>query len=684
MKIHIKKIHRFSGKNRGKRRLGIRVQLVASFIVPVFCVIMVGMLSYQKAETGMAEKYTESTIQALNMVVGYIDYGCELVEAEAFKYAYDSQLTSYYLGLLERDGAAKASVYNTGKNAIRTSAVVNPMIKGIYVVTGPGIDMLISGSEPVQTGFIEEWKEQEQVNSGWYDKHSFMDGKLGMNENEYVLSYNCMSDGNKACVVVDIKPEEIKAILEKMELGSDCVTAFITPNGKEVLTDTELEVKFAEQEFYQRAITAEETSGFETVKIDDMDYLFLYSKSDKTASTVCVLVPEKQVLSQAYSIRNLTMLLVLIASALALILGGWISRRIQRNMNRIVKEVGKAAAGNLTAAIQVKGNDEFAVLAEAVNGMIGSTKLLLDKMKGTSIQLENSTKQVSETSEEIGQHSVSIKEALEEISKGMEIQSISAEECLEKTNLLSEDIKQVCDEVERVESGMDKTGSMIERSIDTIELLNEKSEKANEKTVEVEKSIQVLKEHTGKIADFVSMIDDISGQTNLLSLNASIEAARAGSAGRGFSVVAEEIRDLAEKSARSAAEIGRSVKVINLHMEESVKSAKSAGAIVREQHDCVLEMLKIFTDMKEGIEEIFGSLGAIVKRVGNADRNRMETLNSISSISSVIEETTASVETVADISERLMAYIRKLDDMEAALDENMGELKGEVEKYIVD
>lgn len=675
---------RWNMKLSWKKRLGIRTQLVSSFIVPVICVVLVGTISYQKAESGLKEKYTESTIQALNMVVGYIDYGCELIEAEAFKYAYDTQLSSYYLGLLKRDAAKKASVYNTGKDAIRNSTLVNSMIQGIYVVTGNGIDMITSGTEPVQSGFIDEWKEAEDLKSGWYDGHSLLDEKIGLTPDSYVLNYNCLSDGGKACVVIDVKTDEIKAILDKMELGEECVTAFITSNGKEVFTDTNIEIQFSEQKFYQEALASEEMCGTEFIRYNQENYLFLYSKSDKTESMVCVLVPENEVMGQAYSIRTLTIVLVMLASALALLLGGWISGHIQKNMKTMVKAVEKVAQGNLTVKVTVKGNDEFSVLAEAMNQMITSTKNLLDKMKDASAQLDRSNKEVNETSEEIGHHSRSIMDALEEISKGMEIQSVSAEECQEISNCLSEDIQMISEEVGRVELQMDKTGSMIEQSMHAIEMLNAKSESANEKTQEVENSILVLKEHTGKIENFVNMINDIAGQTNLLSLNASIEAARAGESGRGFSVVAQEIRALAEKSVTSAQEIGRSVEVINHHMEESVKSVQGAGMIAHEQRECVLDMLKIFTEMKSDIEHMFSALNSIVKRVENADGNRLETLNSITSISSVIQETTASVETVANVAENLMVYVKQLDNMAVALDENMGELSREVEKFIVE
>ena len=86
----------------------------------------------------MEEKYTESTVQTLNTIVEYIDYGCKLIESEAFKYAYDTQLSQYYLGLYENNPTKRAEALNTAKDSLRTSAVVNPMISGIYIIRARG------------------------------------------------------------------------------------------------------------------------------------------------------------------------------------------------------------------------------------------------------------------------------------------------------------------------------------------------------------------------------------------------------------------------------------------------------------------------------------------------------------------------------------------------------------------
>lgn len=664
-----------------KVKFGIRSQIILCFIIPILSIIAVGMFSYWRAELGMETNYTESTVQTLNTIVEYIDYGCEMVESEAFKYAYDTKLSQYYMGLLENDASKRSEAINTGKDAIRTSAVVNPMIRGIYIVTKKNQDIITSGSETQGKGFLEEWSETETVKAGWFDSHAFLDEKLGISADEYALSYYCMSDSGKACVVIDIKQEQIKDILKKLNLGEGAMAAFVTENGREIWTDTGLGICMTEQTFYQDASLAEDTEGYGFQTVNGNKYLFLYSKSDKTGAMVCILVPEETVVSQAQDIRDVTFLIVIVATVIALLLGTLISAHIQKNMKRVVKEMEQVANGNLTSNLKVKGHDEFSSMAGTMNEMVSGTKHLVGKVQIAVKQLESSTGQVNQTAGEIGHYSRNITTAINEICGGMEMQAESASDCLEKSSVLSDDIREVSREVDIVEKQIDKTASVIEQNMSVIDDLSSKSEQANEKTAEVEKCISELKAQTETINNFVDLINDISEQTNLLSLNASIEAARAGDVGKGFAVVAEEIRKLAEGSANAAGEIKNSVEHIQKQMEISVSSTREAGKLVREQNESVNQIAESFGRMKEDMEQMFGSLNTVVIKVEQVDKNREGTLESMETISSVVEETTAAMETLGGIAEKLMHHVEQLDELAGVMENNMQDLTGEVGRF---
>ena len=176
-------------------------------------------------------------------------------------------------------------------------------------------------------------------------------------------------------------------------------------------------------------------------------------------------------------------------------------------------------------------------------------------------------------------------------------------------------------------------------------------------------------------------ITSISEQTNLLSLNASIEAARAGDAGRGFAVVAEEIRKLADDSAKAAGEIRHNVSHIMGQTESSVQNAQQAQKMVDLQTEAVEQVIQVFGDMRKQMNTLAGGLKEIVTSMEKADAERSDTVQGVQNISNIIEETADRAEKVKDIAGRLLANVENLNRTADVLGDNMQELKSEISVF---
>lgn len=675
----------------------IRNKIVVCFLVPILFMILIGASAYRKSADGMSDKYMESTTQTISMATEYIDMSCTFIESEAIKYAFDSDLGKYFLGLYESDSIGKMSVMENTKSDMISAQVSNPFISNIYILTKENVAMLSTKSASNASGIFDPYIESQGTDKRqlktWIDRHDLLDESFELTENDYILSCQMLSQNNNACIVIDVKPSAIREFLDGLDLGEGSILGFVTADGREILSDNSAQAKegvlseegtvFYGQEFFAGIAEAKEKSGASTVRLGGERYLFIYSLSDKTGAATCALVPMKVVTDQAQDIKQLTAGLVILAVLVVLAIGILIAAGIQNNMKRISRRFGDVAKGDLTVQVSATGRDEFRNLAGSAADMIDHTKKLVHKVQNATGQLETSSMEVEEISGVIDEYSKGITKAINDINEGMSRQSVHAQECVAKTDVLSEEIQGVGAVVEKVGALVDQTEEMINQGMEMVKLLGSRASETTQMTETVGESIRALKQETEMINGFVGIITDISGQTNLLSLNASIEAARAGEAGRGFSVVAEEIRKLADDSAKAAAEIRTRVESIGGQTMESVKSAEQARRMVDLQTESVEQVVDIFRKMQEQMNLLVTGLKQIVESMEKADSERSEAVTAVKNISDIIEETAGNAETVKDAAENLLAKVEDLNRTAGTLGENMQELKTEISVFRV-
>jgi Methyl-accepting chemotaxis protein len=668
---------------------GIRNKIVVCFMVPLLFMIVVGVSAYRKSADGMSAKFRESTVQTIDMVREYIDMVTTFIEAEGMKYAFDADVGKYLQGTLESDPAAKMEVVNNIKADLISSKTSNPFICNIHVITKENISMLTTMEENGAKGIYTEYREA--VSSGargiikWIDSHPLLDTALEIKnkDKDYILSYEILSKSSNGCIVIDVKESEIKTFLDQLDLGDGSIIGVVTENGREVLSgnvENSTEAVFSEQDFF-RAISGDNLSGYVEVAYNGEDNLFIYSRSGKTNVTVCALVPMKVITSQAEEIKVMTIWLTALACIIVLIIGVSIVVGIQKNMKHISGKFGEVAKGDLTVQVRAKGRDEFQTLAGSATNMIVNTKKLVNKVTHATGQLEESASEVEQVSDVINKYSEEITQAISDINEGIGRQSEHAQECVYRTDVLSEEIKEIGRFVEEVETLVEKTEGMINAGMDIVKALGDRTEESTRITCEVSENIESLKKESGIINTFVETITEISEQTNLLSLNASIEAARAGEAGRGFAVVAEEIRKLADDSAKAAGEIRINVTNISTQTIDSVNSANQAQSIAMQQAKAVEEVVKVFGGMQQQMSLLIEGLKGIMESTRRADGERNDAVQAVKNISGIIEETANGAEVVREIADQLLKNVEELDRTADTLGNNMKELKGEISVF---
>ena len=685
-----------SGKS--SKLLSIRNKIVVCFLVPIVFMVIIGVSAYQKSAEGLSEKFTDSTLQTMRMATENLNMSCDFIRSEGLKYAYDDDLRKYFLGMFEDNPVDKLNFLTSTKSNLLSVQTSNPFISHMHIIPKKGVNLLSTKLSSGVDGFLDEYKEDVASGEGrrsipqWIDSHPVLDEKVTETEKDYIMAFEMMSQSNNACVVIDIKPSAITDFMEEIDIGDGSIIGFVTPGGRELVVENVEEGKesvlpeegnvFSGQEYYT-AVMGEAVADAGTAEVDFQGekYLFIYSHSADIGFTTCALVPMRVVTSQATEIRNMTIGLVILACVIVVIVGIFITAGIENNMRRISRKFGDVARGDLTVTVSAKGHDEFQDLAGSATNMITNTKKLVNQVSNATGELEVSAQNVGQASELIHEYSQDITRAIGEINEGMEEQSRHAQECVEKTDILSNEIQEVSHVVERVEKLVGETEGMINKGMEIVQVLGDRAGETTQMTVKVSESIESLRKESEIINSFVATITEITEQTNLLSLNASIEAARAGEAGRGFAVVAEEIRKLADDSAKAAGEIRNNVANITAQTQNSVESASQAKAMVELQTKAVEEVIAVFREMQERMGQLIEGLKDIVVSTVKADGERSAAVAAVKNTSDIIEETAGSAETVNDVANKLLNHVEKLSTTASVLDENMEGLKNEISVF---
>ena len=691
------------GKERKQSKiLSLRNKIFVAFLVPIIFMIIVGYTAYFNAAEGMSEKFEESTQQTINMAVNYLDMSCTYVQSEGFRYAVDSSLEEYFIGMMKKDKITQSKYISDTRLTLMAAQQANPFIENIHFVTKAGIPIISTATTSLDyDGIYNEYyddmvaiSEDGRTPPKWVDDHARLTEHMGLKMDDYFISYQMPTTSKFAYIVIDIRESAVRDILLDMDLGNGSVVGFVTNTGKELVQENLKEGEeshlvagepvYYDKDFYIDSLNSDELSGAKDVKFQGEKYLYLYKKSEVSNTMLCALIPVDIVTGQAEAIKTITITLVIIATIIACLIGLFITFGIQKNMKSISKELNEVAEGNLTVQVKTRSRDEFLGLAKTANNMIANNKKLVTKLISTVEQLETSAGNVNTASEDINNYSGDITRAIDEISEGMNKQAEHAQECVLKTSVLSDKIKDISQMVGAVEALVDQTEKMIEQGTRIVQVLSERAQETSNITARVGDSIATLKTESETINGFVQTISDISEQTNLLSLNASIEAARAGEAGRGFAVVAEQIRKLADDSSRAAGEISRNVQNISAQTATSVASAKEAEDMVALQTKAVSEVIQVFEDMSKQITGLFENLKEIANSTEAANKDRDDTLDAVENISAIIEETASGSALVREMANQLLNSVDKLSETANALDEDMQGLKTEISVFKID
>lgn len=374
---------------------------------------------------------------------------------------------------------------------------------------------------------------------------------------------------------------------------------------------------------------------------------------------------------------------ILICGVVAGIIALILVKKIVRNIAQLEETVGTLLSNDLSTEHKryrfehdeiEEINNKTIDFAEHLNHIISRVKNSSNELKDIATSLRSSAEFTNDTCNQISQ-------AIENVASGAVSQAEDTTNAAQNINKMSEELRQIKSNVNDLHVAANSMDRAKANALNTLSELKRVNEVVVNEVNATSNQVTETSNSINSIKKAIEVIQDIASQTNLLSLNASIEAVHAGDAGKGFAVVAEEIGKLANQSAESSKEIDNILKQLIKNYEVIVQNVKDASTNMLIQDEKLNNTEKVFTDLQNNINITVQKIAEINVMIGHLDEEIVKMVDMISNLSAISEENSASTEETMASIEELNATINQVYEKSQNVDSSADVLMDEVNVF---
>lgn len=653
------------------------------FVSSMIFVLLLGGISYQKAKSIVQDNAKESNLQTVIQTSEKLDIIFNSLQESLQQIFFDKELQAN-LTRLSEPNLTKYDQFTVIKDISTKMGTLTSTISGsraLYIIS------LDQSYDPITAGVPDTGLVADIQSKPWYSEltkspsavwEAVPNGDNGVFR--YIHSFRMQTGSGMYIAAMDIKLSNLNSQLQHVSLGRGSKIELIDDNGVIVAANVDLSQEKLEP-VTSVIKSSEETASMTTKDQNGKSVLAVYNKLEISGWKLAGIVPVSNLILDAKSILTTTFITAAVVAVIAILLGFWMVRMIARPLGTMSKLMQEGAGGNLLVRMQHKSHDEIGQLSASFNSMMNQITELVGHANNSASEVLGTASELAEASRKTALSAKEIAIATEEIANGAGSLSNEAERGSDLTEHIGTQVSAVITSNQEMQASAREVEQSSELGTNYLKELMNKTSLTGQMTRSLAERVNSLHQSSASVMKVLDVMQSITQQTNILSLNATIEASRAGAAGKGFMVVADEIRQLADQSKKSIAIVGQIAHQIQHEMNETIAALEEVNPLFEQQIHSVNETNEIFVSVQDQMNRFIQKLDIVTESIAGLSQSQEILSEAMTNVSAVAEESSATSEEVASLSSEQQTVGDQLVQLSGKLEKVSDQLRESLSKF---